>query len=57
MPHSHIPIMFNFILHVCTIFSHGIDVPAGVGAPPLNTTTVLLLDLEVVVWSGCKNTR
>jgi len=37
MPHSHIPIMFNFILDVCTIFSH--DVPAGVSAPPLNTTT------------------
>ena len=33
--------MYNFTLnvtlHVCTNFSH--DVPAGVGAPPLNTTT------------------
>ena len=23
MPHSHIPIMFNFTLHVCINFSHG----------------------------------
>ena len=33
--------MFNFTLHVCTIFFHmvSIDVPVGVGAPPLNTTS------------------
>ena len=31
--------MFNFTLHVCEEFFHtmNIDVPAGVGAPPLDT--------------------
>ena len=39
MPHSHIPIMFTS----CVQFFHmvSIDVPAGVGAPPLNTTSHL----------------
>jgi len=40
MPYSDIPIMFKFTLHVCTIFHMvSIDVPAGVGAPPLDTTS------------------
>ena len=37
---SHIPIMFNFTLHVCrNVLFHmmNIDVPASVGAPPLDT--------------------
>ena len=40
MPHSHIPIMFNFTLHVCTIFSHGEHWCASwcYSAPSLNTT-------------------
>ena len=34
MPHSHIPIIF----HVCTNFHMvNIDMPAGLGAPPLDT--------------------
>ena len=40
MPHpSHIPIMFNFTLHVCVEIFHimNIDVPPGVGAAPLST--------------------
>ena len=39
MPHFHLPIMFNFTFHVCAIVFHMVntDVPAGVGAPPLNT--------------------
>ena len=41
MPHYYIPIMFNFTLHVCTIFHI-----AGVGAPPLNTTSGLLTPHE-----------
>ena len=39
MPYSHIPYMFNFTLHVCAKKFHilNIDVPAGVGTPPLDT--------------------
>ena len=30
--------MFNFTFHVCSNLSHGnVDVPAAVGAPPLDT--------------------
>ena len=39
MPHSHISIMFNFTLHVSKTFHMvNIDVPAGAGAPPLDTS-------------------
>ena len=34
MAHSHISILFNCTLHVSIMI---IDVPAGVGAPPVNT--------------------
>ena len=46
MPHFHIPIMFNFTLHVCTKIFHmvNIDVPAGVGGPPLNKTSCTFLN-------------
>ena len=39
MSHSHILIMFNFTFHVCVEIFHimNIDVPPGVGAPPLST--------------------
>ena len=36
--------MFNFTLHVCTIFHMvSIDVPASVGAPPFDTTSLAKL--------------
>ena len=43
--------MFNFILHVCTNFSYMVntDVPAGVGAPPLDTTPEATAQLILLV--------
>ena len=42
----HIPIMFNLTLQLCVEIFHmmNIHVPAGVGAPPLNTQ---LLNMQV----------
>ena len=61
MPHSHIPIMFNFIFHVCANFHVvNIDVPASVGAPPLNIqhldNFLLLLFVSLPTKGGQKST-
>ena len=52
MPHSHIPSMFNFTLHIFHMVK--IDVPAGVGAPPLDTQLLtysfLLMGTQEAIW-------